>query len=155
MESVRGQYGRYLPTSCWCIRNQTRERSEQVRFLIQLSMLFCRLSSIFFVEGRVFGIWIQNYFNPISEMFFTFPRLKLYFMVVSRWMFAKQLAKRGRCKLQAPTKRREFWRETHTPLWLLIERIIFLTREKASFAIPIRRIFFFYVWKTSFAPLTG
>ena len=26
-------------------------------------------------------------------------------------------------------KRREFWRETHTPLWLLIGRIIFLTRE--------------------------
>ena len=26
--------------------------------------------------------------------------------------------------------RREFWRETHTPLWLLIRRIIFLTREK-------------------------
>ena len=35
-------------------RNQTRERSEQVRFLIQLSLLFCRLSSIFFIEGRVF-----------------------------------------------------------------------------------------------------
>ena len=27
-------------------------------------------------------------------------------------------------------KRREFWRETQTPLWLLIGRIIFLTREK-------------------------
>ena len=30
-------------------------------------------------------------------------------------------------------KRREIWRETHTPLWLLIGRIIFLTREKTSF----------------------
>ena len=40
-------------------------------------------------------------------------------------------------------KRREFWRETHTPLWLLIGRIIFLTREKTSFAILIRRIMFF------------
>ena len=27
-------------------------------------------------------------------------------------------------------KRRKFWRETHTLLWLLIGRIIFLTREK-------------------------
>ena len=27
-------------------------------------------------------------------------------------------------------KKRGFWRKTHTPLWLLIERIIFLTREK-------------------------
>ena len=41
---------------------------------------------------------------------------------------------RNVCKaaLQAVSayKRREFWRETHTPLWLLIGRIIFLTREK-------------------------
>ena len=40
-------------------------------------------------------------------------------------------------------KRREFWRETHAPLWLLIGRIIFLTREKTSFAILIGRIIFF------------
>ena len=40
-------------------------------------------------------------------------------------------------------KRREFWRETHTPLWPLIGRIIFLTREKTSFAILIGRIIFF------------
>ena len=39
--------------------------------------------------------------------------------------------------------RREFCRETHTPLWLLIGRIIFLTREKTSFAILIGRIIFF------------
>ena len=38
--------------------------------------------------------------------------------------------------------RREFRRETHTPLWLLIGRIIFLTREKTSFAILIGRIIF-------------
>ena len=40
-------------------------------------------------------------------------------------------------------KRQEFWRETHTPLWPLIGRIIFLTREKSSYAILIRRIIFF------------
>ena len=40
-------------------------------------------------------------------------------------------------------KRREFWREAHTPLWLLIGRIIFLTREKTSFTILIGRIIFF------------
>ena len=42
-------------------------------------------------------------------------------------MSAKKLV-----KLQASSayKRREFRRETHTPLWLLIGRIIFLTREK-------------------------
>ena len=40
-------------------------------------------------------------------------------------------------------KRLEFWRETQTPLWLLIGRIIFLTREETSFAILIGRIIFF------------
>ena len=39
-------------------------------------------------------------------------------------------------------KRQQFWRETHTPL---IGRIIFLTREKTSFAILIGRIIFFHV----------
>ena len=39
-------------------------------------------------------------------------------------------------------KRREFWRETHTPLWPLIGRIIFLTREKTSFAILMDVSFF-------------
>ena len=42
-------------------------------------------------------------------------------------------------------KRRQFWRETHTPLCLLIGRIIFLTRGKTSFAILIGRIIFFHV----------
>ena len=40
-------------------------------------------------------------------------------------------------------KRQEFWRKTHTPLWLLIGRIIFLTLEKTSFAIVIGLFFFF------------
>ena len=39
-------------------------------------------------------------------------------------------------------KRREFWRETHTPLWPMIGRIIFLTREKTSFAILMDVSFF-------------
>ena len=39
-------------------------------------------------------------------------------------------------------RRRKFWRETHTPLWLLTGRIIFLTSEKTSFAILIGRIVF-------------
>ena len=39
-------------------------------------------------------------------------------------------------------KKREFWRETHTLLCPLIGRIIFLTREKTSFAILIGRIIF-------------
>ena len=52
-------------------------------------------------------------------------------------------------------KRREFWREAHTPLWLLIGRVIFLTSEETSFDILIGRIILFHAWKTSFAPLIG
>ena len=46
-------------------------------------------------------------------------------------MSAKQLDRKARA-LQAASayKRKEFWRETRTPLWLLIGRIIFLTLEK-------------------------
>ena len=33
-------------------------------------------------------------------------------------------------------KRREIWRETPAPMWLLIGRVIFVTREKSSFAFP-------------------
>ena len=40
-------------------------------------------------------------------------------------------------------KRREFWRETQTPLWLLIGRTTFLTCEKTSFVILIGHIMFF------------
>ena len=49
-------------------------------------------------------------------------------------------------------KRREFLRESHTPLCLLIGRIIFLTCEKTSFAILIGRIIFFTCEKHSSLP---
>ena len=69
-------------------------------------------------------------FHSISEMFFTF--LARTFLV--------ECVRSGAASCN---KRREFWRKTHTPLWLLIGRIIFLTREKTSFAILIGRIIFF------------
>ena len=71
-------------------------------------------------------------FHSISEMFFIFLREKNF----SLWMPGKR-----RCK--GYYKRWEFWHKTHTPLWLLIGRIIVLTREKTSFAILIGRIIFF------------
>ena len=40
-------------------------------------------------------------------------------------------------------QRREFWAETHTPLWLLIRRIIFVTHKRTSFTGLIERITFF------------
>ena len=53
-------------------------------------------------------------------------------------------------------KRREIWRETHAPMWLLIGRVIFLTREKSSFGFLIGRIiFFFHAWRIFLASLIG
>ena len=73
-------------------------------------------------------------FYSISEMFFTFlaKNTKKTFLVECVQSSAASCNKRW-----------EFWHETHTPLWLLIGRIIFLTREKTSFAILIGRIIFF------------
>ena len=73
-------------------------------------------------------------FHSISEMFFTF---------LARKTLGVKLFSLNVCGAASCNKRREFWRETHTPLWFLIGRIIFLTREKTSFAILIGRIIFF------------
>ena len=74
-------------------------------------------------------------FHSISEMFFTFLAKNSLSKI-----FLVECVRSGAANCN---KRREFWRETHTPLWPLIGRIIFLTREKTSFAILIGRIIFF------------
>ena len=73
--------------------------------------------------------------HSISEMFFTFLARK----TLSK-TFLVECVRSGAASCN---KRWEFWRETHTPLWLLIGRIIFLTHEKTSLAILIGRIIFF------------
>ena len=75
-------------------------------------------------------------FHSISEMFFNFFSEKNSLSKT----FLVECVRSGAASCN---KRREFWRETPTPLWLLIGRIIFLTREKISFAILIGRIIFF------------
>ena len=74
-------------------------------------------------------------FHSISKMFFTFLAKNSLSKI-----FLVECVRSGAANCN---KRREFWRETHTPLWPLIGRIIFLTREKTSFAILIGRIIFF------------
>ena len=88
----------------------------------------------------------QNYSTPISRMLFTFFRRK------TLW---KKLFSLHVCEAASAYKWQEFWHLTHTPLWLLIGRIIFLTSEKNIVAILIGRIFFFSYVKTIFAPLIG
>ena len=81
------------------------------------------------MESAAYGIYTRVVFHFFNEK-------KLFEKNFSPRMCAKRRS--ASCK-----KRREFWRETHTPLWLLIGRIIFLTCEKTSFAILIGRIIFF------------
>ena len=89
----------------------------------------------------------RNYCTPFPKCFSLFSREKLWVK-----LFSLNVCEAA---LQTAIKGGEFWRETHTPLWLLIGRITFLTWEKTSFAILIKRIIFFHVWKPSFAPLIG
>ena len=69
-------------------------------------------------------------FHSISEMFFTFLARKTLWVK----LFSLNVCKKSGGA--SWNNRWGFWRETHTPLWLLIGRIIF-----------------FHVWKPSFAPL--
>ena len=82
-----------------------------------------------------------NYSLPISEVFLTFLQEKLFKKNFSRYMSAKHSQSKGTASCKC--LRQELWYETHTPLWLPIARIIFLTHEKTLFTILIRRIIFF------------
>ena len=116
-----------------------------LRLVLFPILLFFRLpSTIIFIAGQRNT---RNYSTPISEMLFTFLREELFEKNFCSWMTAKHSQNEGAVWSSA-CKRREFWRETHTPLWLLIGGIIFLTREKPPFAILIGRIIFFARVKT-------
>ena len=98
-----------------------------------LSLSVSRLSTVFFIDSETnetILLHFRNLFHFFSEKY-SLSTKKPFLVECVRSCAAS-------CN-----KRREFWRETHTPLWLLIGRIIFLTREKTSFAILIGRIIFF------------
>lgn len=73
-------------------------------------------------------------------MFFAFLWENLFEKNFSCWMSAKHSQSEGTASAY---KRQEFWHETHTPLWVLIGHIIFLTCGKTSFAILIWGTIFF------------
>ena len=97
------------------------------RSVFPLLLLFSWLSTILFI-GREIHKTV-----PISKMFFTFLHIKNFFVECLQ-STALQTAN--------GYKRQEFWCETHTPLWLLIACIIFLTLEKVFFAILIGGILY-------------
>ena len=110
-----------------------KKHNKSLRLVLFFPFRCCFASSLPFSLSTVKQ---TKLLHSISKMFFTFSARK------TLWV---KLFSLNVCKAALScNKRRHFWRETHTPLWLLIGRIIFLTREKTSF-----------VWKPSFAPLIG
>ena len=93
----------------------------------------------------------------ISEKFFTFQRQKkIPEEAFICWMSAKQLAKRGRCKLQAPIKGGNFDAKlAHFCQWLFDCTYHFSLTWKNIVRDSDRMFPCFQVWKTSFAPLIG
>ena len=89
------------------------------------------LSTVFFIDSET-NETIPLHFRNVFHFFSEKNSLSKTFLV--------ECVRSGTASCN---KRREFWRQTHTPLWLLIGRIIFLTREKTSFAVLIGRIVFF------------
>ena len=77
----------------------------------------CFAGSLQFSSSRV---KYSNYSAPFSGMFFTFAR-----------------GSKGVTSCKVRLRKAVFWRETHTAMWLLIERTIFLAHEKKSLAILI------------------
>ena len=101
------------------------------RSVYPFPLLFRQLSTVFFIDSET-NETIPLHFRNVFHFFTEKNSLRKTFLV--------------ECVRSGPAscnKWREFWRETHTPLWLLIGCIIFLTREKTSFAILIGRMTFF------------
>ena len=111
--------GKVAPT-----KSTTKAYVFHSRSVYPFPLLFRRLSTVFFIDSET----NENVFHFFSEK----NSLSKTFLVEYK-----------RSGAASCNKRREFLRETHPPLWLLIGRIIFLTREKTSFAILIGRIIFF------------
>ena len=81
-------------------------------------LLFRRLSTVFFIDSET-NETIPLHFRNVFQFFSEKNSLSKIFLF--------ECVRSGAASCN---KRQEFWRETRTPLWLLIGRIIFLTREK-------------------------
>ena len=97
-----------------------KKRNKGLRLVLFIPFRCCFAGSLPFSLSTVKQ---TKLFYSTSEMFFTLLARNTLWVNFSRWMCANECA--ASCN-----NRREFRRETHTPLWLLIGRIIFLTREK-------------------------
>ena len=139
-----GRFEYYKLKLKWKAKSLRQKAQQKLtsRSVFPFPLLFRRLSTVFFTDSET-NETIPLHFRKVFHFFSEKNSLRKTFLV--------ECVRSGAARCN---KRREFWRDTHTPLWLLIGRIIFLTREKTSFAILIGRIIFF-TWKPSFALLIG
>ena len=96
---------------------------------------YLSLRFVLFLPFRCFFAWslqsssstvkhTKAFHSNFRNAFPFFMRKTLREKLSARWISAKQLVKRGRCKLQTPIKGGDFGPKL-THLWLLIVRIIF------------------------------
>ena len=106
-------------------------------------LLFCRHSTIFFIDSET----LRNCLAPVYEFHFFARKTRRETLLCGLFSLNVCEATRKARALQVASykrlQRREFWDETHTSLWLLIRRIIFVALKKTSFTILIGRISFF------------
>lgn len=121
-----------------------KPNGKQKQLLLKVQLMFsfrfycCFTSSLRFSSVTMKGK-LQSYSSPVSGLLFTAKTL-LYGLNKSHWLNARYLLRWGRCK---HLQRRENWRETYIPLWLLTRPIISFTCEDTLFAILIEGMFFF------------
>ena len=112
--------------------SSNKEHNKSLRLVLFFPFHCCFAGSLPFSLSTVKQMKL---FHSISEMFFTFLMRKTLWVNLSSLNVCE-------AALQAAIKGGNFC-ETHTPLWLLIGCIVFLTHEKTSFAILIGHITFF------------
>ena len=98
------------------------------RSVYPFPLFICRLSTVFSIDSETnetIPLHFQNVFHFFSEK----NSLSKTFLV--------ECVRSGAASCN---KRREFWRETYTPLWLLIGRIIFFTSENHRSLLWLARI---------------
>ena len=97
------------------------------RYVYPFPLLFRRLSTVFFIDSETnetTPLHFRNVFHFFSEK----NALSKTFLV--------EYVQGGAASC---SKRREFWRETDTPLWLLIGHIIFFTCENHRSLLRLAR----------------
>ena len=81
---------RYLRTSCWCIRNRTSERSQQVRFLIQ------KQSTLHVVLCLLYSYWDIHHFGGLFY-FKSFKNAKIcLYTLTAKWQRKRKVQKSDR-----------------------------------------------------------